>query len=190
MGFDGLRSGGLFTEHTLNGSRGNGVVPGDRADALPVDAFQTDRFPIKAERSAADVPAFKAGAPHAGADPLDDQAALQFGDHADDGDNSAAQRTAGIDIFPEGEELDLQPVQFIEHFEEVLHRPGDPVAGPDQNDIEPAAAGIAQQLVETRTFGLGAGDPVGVFLDDLEAALGSQLTQIVQLRAYSSDVGT
>ena len=41
------------------------MVPGDRAKALPLCTFQTDRFPIEAERSAADVPAFEPGSPHA-----------------------------------------------------------------------------------------------------------------------------
>ena len=56
---------------------------------------------VQHERAAADVLAFEAGAPHAGADPLDYQVAFEFGDGADDDDDGATQRAAGVDIFPE-----------------------------------------------------------------------------------------
>ena len=62
------------------------------------------------------------------------------------------------------------------------HGPCDPVEGPDHDDIEPSAPRIAQQLIQARTFGFGSGDPVRILLHNLEAALRSQLTQIVQLR--------
>ena len=52
--------------------------------------------------------AFKARAPHAGAHSLDDQVAFEFGDGADDHDESAAQRATGVDIFPEADELRLR----------------------------------------------------------------------------------
>jgi hypothetical protein len=67
------------------------------------------------------------GAPHAGAYPLDDQVAFQLGDSADDDDDGPAQRSAGVDVLPEADELDLQPVQLVQNIEEVLHRPGDSV---------------------------------------------------------------
>ena len=70
---------------------------------------------------------FQPGAPHAGTDPLDDQAAFEFGDGADDHDESAAKRAAGVDIFPERDVLDSDPIQLVQNIKEVLHRPGDPV---------------------------------------------------------------
>ena len=65
-------------------------------------------------------------------------------------------------VLAEADELDVEPVQLVEHFEEVPDRSGDPIEGPDQDDIEAAAAGIAHQLIETRPLRLGAADPVGV----------------------------
>jgi hypothetical protein len=50
--------------------------------------------------------AFKAGAPHAGAHPLDDQVALELGDGADDDDQGAPQWAAGVDLLAETDELD------------------------------------------------------------------------------------
>ena len=108
--------------------------------------------------------AFEPGAPHAGADPLDDQVAFEFGDGADDDHDGAAQRAAGVDLLAEADELDVEPVQLVEHFEEVPDRPGDPVRRPDQDDIEAAAAGIPHQVIETGPARLRAGDPVGILV--------------------------
>jgi hypothetical protein len=55
------------------------------------------------------------------------------------------------------------------------------IEGPDQHYFEAAAAGIGQQLVETRAAGPGAGYLVGVFVLDLESPLLSQLAHVIQL---------
>jgi hypothetical protein len=124
---------------------------------------------------------FEAGAPHAGADPLDDQVAFELGDGPDDDYDRPAQWAVRVDLFAEADELDAEPVQLVEHFEEMLHRAGDPVRGPDQDHAETAAASVAHQLVKAGTARPGAGDAVGVLLDDFEAALGGHLAQVVQL---------
>lgn len=139
---------------------------------------------VDIEWTAADVSAFELGAPHAGAHPLDDKISFQLGDGADDDDHGAAEWTAGIEIFPEADVLDVQPVQLVEDFEEVTSRSGQPIAGPDQDDIELSMACVAHQLVESRALCLGAADPVGVFVDDLVAALLHQLVQIMQLSLW------
>ena len=91
---------------------------------------------IDVEWGAADVAAFELGAAHAGPDPLDDQVAFQLGDGADDDDDGAAQRAAGVDVLAEADELDVEVVQFVEHFQEVTHGAGHAIAGPDQHDVE------------------------------------------------------
>ena len=88
---------------------------------------------------------------------------------------------AGINIFPKADELDIIMVEFVEHFEEVPGGAGDPIEGPDQDDLELAAAGIGQQLIETRALCFRAADPVSVFVNDLETALRGQRAQIVHL---------
>ena len=75
-----------------------------------------------------------------------------------------------------------QPVEFVEDFKEVLHRPGDPVRCPDQDNIEPATAGVGHHLIEARPPGLRTADTVGVFVDDLETALTGHLAEVVELR--------
>ena len=72
-------------------------------------------------------------------------------------------------------------VEVVQHLEEMPGGAGDPIRGPDQDHIEAAAAGIPHQLIEPRPAGLAAGDPVGVFVHDLEAALGGHRTQVEQL---------
>src|SRR5665213_3364439 len=102
---------------------------------------------IENKRLTSDLAPFELGAAHACPHALDDEAALQFSDGPDDDYNGPAQRSAGVDLFAEADELDVQPVQLVQDFEEVLNRPGDPVRSPDQDDIEATAAGIVHQLV-------------------------------------------
>ena len=90
-----------------------------------------DRFAIDLERGTADPPALEPGSPHAGTDTFHDQVALELGDGTDDDHDRPAQRTAGVDIFPEADELDADTVQLVEHFEIVSNRAGDAIAGPD-----------------------------------------------------------
>ena len=143
---------------------------GDLAQALAMQAISLDGCLIQFQRSAADALAFEADAPHAGAHPLHDKVALEFGDGANDDDDSPAQRAGGVDIFSERDVLDVEPVEFVEHIEEVLHRPGQSIRSPDQNGIELAAAGIGHHLMKAWPPGLGSGDPVSVFVDDGVAA--------------------
>ena len=73
-------------------------------------------------------------------------------------------------------------VQFVEDFEEVPGGACDPIARPDQDNVEFAVVGIGQELIETGALDLGAADPVGVLLNDLEATLRGQAAQIMKLR--------
>jgi len=171
----------VLVEHALYGGGWDAITAGDLAEALAAAAVATDGGMVEIERLPSDVPAFELGLPHACPHPLDDQAAFQLSDGADDDDDSPAQRAAGVDLFAEADELDVEPVQFIQDFQEVLGRPGDPVRSPDQDDIEPAAAGIPQQAIETGAARLRAADPVRILFDDLIAALAGHLLEIVEL---------
>jgi hypothetical protein len=122
------------------------------------------------------------GTPHAGAHSLDDQVTLKFSDRSDDDHDGSAQRAGRIDIFTEADELDVEPVQLVEHFEEVPGGACDPIARPDQDNLEPTAAGIRHHLIETWPACLHSRYSVRVFLDDLVATLSSHLTQVVDLR--------
>jgi hypothetical protein len=155
---------------------------GDLSDALAALAVLLDGEVIQHERSPADPLAFKTGAPHAGAHSFDDQRAFEFCDGTDDYYDGATQWAASIDIFPEADVLDTYPIQLVEHIQEVLDRPGDPIRCPHENNIEPAAAGIGHHLIESWPARLGAADPIGVFLHDLIASLSSHLPQVKKLR--------
>ena len=106
---------------------GDAIARRQLAQALTVLTVAKDGAAIEVQRLASDVPAFEAGPAHAGADPLDDQVALQFRDRSDDDHDGPAQRAAGVDVFPEADELDLETVELVENIEEVFHRPGDPI---------------------------------------------------------------
>src|SRR5664280_2820987 len=117
----------ILSQYTLNGSCRDAVALGDLPQALSLAAVSLDGGMVQLQWIAADVPAFEAGAPHAGADPLDDQIAFQFGHRADDHHDSPAQRAAGVDLLAEADVLDVEPAQLVQHVKEVLHRSGDPV---------------------------------------------------------------
>jgi hypothetical protein len=63
--------------------------------ALTLLPFSQDGDSIEDQGLPSDVSTFELGPPHAGAHPLDDQAAFEFGDCADDYDDRPAQRPAG-----------------------------------------------------------------------------------------------
>ena len=166
-------------EHAVNGGAGDAMGLGDLVQALPALAIVENSVAIEDQRWAADAPAFQAGAPHAGAHPLDDQVAFELSDRSDDDHDGPAQRAAGVDLLAEADELDVEPVQLVEHFEEVLHRSGDPVRSPDQDDIEAAAAGVGHHLVQSWPASFHAADLVGHLRDDLVAALRGHLAEVV-----------
>src|SRR5271165_2632320 len=111
-------------DNSVYGGPGDAVGAGDLTQTRSTPAISEDGFAVESERRAADRPPLQAGAPHAGTDPFDDQVVLQFGNHTDDGHDGAARRAAGVDVLPERDVLDVEPVQFVQHIEEVLHRPG------------------------------------------------------------------
>ena len=121
------------------------------------------------------------GAAQASAHPLDDQVALEFRNRSDDDHDRPAQWPSGIDLLAEADELDVEPVQLIENFQEVFHRAGDPIRSPDQQDLEAAVAGIAHHLIQAGSLDPGTTDPVGILLDDLIAPLLSHLAEVVEL---------
>jgi len=127
------------------------------------------------------VTALELGSPHAGSHALDDQVAFEFGDRTDDDHDGPAQRAGRIDVLAERDELDVQPVELVQDFEEMPGGSCDSIAGPDQDHIELTAATIPHQVAEPWPTRLHAADSVRVLLNDLEAALSSHLPQVVQL---------
>jgi len=79
---------------------------------------------------------------------------------------------------------DVEPVQLVQHLQEMSNRTRQAVTGPDQDDIKTAAAGLGHHPIQTGTLCLDAADPVGVFVHDLVTALGGELAQVVELRFW------
>src|SRR5664280_457627 len=109
---------GVLAEHTLHGGRRDAMAFGYLAETLALAAVLFDSGAVQNQRLTADVLTFETGAPHAGAHPFDDQTAFKLSDGADDHDDSPAQRAAGVDVFPEADVLDADPIQLVEHIEE------------------------------------------------------------------------
>ena len=112
---------GVLAEHALHSGRRDAMALAISRRLWPRLAVLLDSGTVQYQRLAADVLTFETSAPHAGAHPFDDQAAFEFGDGADDDDDGAAQRAAGVDVFPEADVLDAYPIQLVQHIEEVLH---------------------------------------------------------------------
>src|SRR4051794_29639147 len=146
---------------------------------LPVSM---DLFAVEFQRTTSDGSAFELSSPHAGTDSFDDQAAFQFSDRSDDNHDGTPQRSSGVNLFSEADELDVQPIEIIQHIEEVTSGACDAIARPDQDNIELAAASVPHHLIEPWPLCLGPGDPIGVLVHDLIATLGSHLPEIEKLR--------
>ena len=114
------------------------------AKTLSLAAVSLDGGVVQFQWMAADVTAFESGSPHACAHSLDDEVALKLCDGADDDHDGSAQRSAGVDLLAETDELDAYPVQVVEHIEEVTSGACDAIARPDQHDAEAAAAGSSR----------------------------------------------
>jgi len=99
----------------------------------------------------------------------------------DDHHHGPAQRAAGVELFPEADELDAKAIEFVRHLQKVASAAGQPVAGPHEHDIELPAPGVGHHLIQARPPGAGAGDAVGVALHDLEATLLGHGFQVEQL---------
>src|ERR1017187_3041730 len=148
----------------MDGGAGYQVGLRQLAQAVALLPVTEDGGSIEHQSLPSDVPTFELGPPHAGAHSFDDQTAFELCDGANDNHDRSSQRSGGVDLFAEGDELDVEPVQLVQDFEEVLSGPGDPVTSPDQDDVELAAAGIAHHGIESRPAGLRPTDPVLVLL--------------------------
>src|ERR1039457_4938096 len=107
------------------------MAPVDLSKTLAALTILVDGGAVQHQGSWADALAVEAGAPHAGADSLDDERPFQLRDCADDDHDGAAQRPAGVDLFAEADELHSDPIEFVEHLEEVPGRASDAIARPD-----------------------------------------------------------
>jgi len=126
----------------MDGGSRSAMLLGQLAKAHTALPVSTDGRVIKFQRGTSDVPAFETGAPHAGADSFDDQRAFEFGDRSDNHDDGAAQRAARVDLLTEADELDVEPVELVQHFEEGPRRAGDAIGCPYEDHIEVPPASI------------------------------------------------
>ena len=74
----------LLAEHPMDSRSADQVCLRQLSQAVPLLAVAEDGGSIQDQGLPPDMPAFELGPPHAGAHPLDDQAALQLSDGADD----------------------------------------------------------------------------------------------------------
>jgi hypothetical protein len=155
---------------------------GDLAKTPALLPVSMDPIAVEFQWTASDGAAFELGSPHAGTNPLDDQAAFELGDRSDDNNDGPAQRSTGVDVLAEADELDIQAIQFIEDIEEVPSGACDAIARPDQDYFELAAASAAHHLIESRPLGLSAGDAIRILVHNLISALSSHLPEVEELR--------
>jgi hypothetical protein len=88
------------------------MSPSDLAEALALLPVSEDCGIVELDGFAPDVLAFETGAPHAGADPLDDQASLKLGYGADDHHDGPAQGASRVDVLPNRRQTVLSPEEL------------------------------------------------------------------------------
>ncbi len=168
-------------KNAMDSGAGDSVGLRQLTEALSLSSIPQDAGAIELERFASNMTAFELGPAHSGAHPLDDQVSFELCNGADDHDDGAAQWTTGIDLFAETDKLDIEMIEFVQDFEEVFHRPGQTVGGPNQDHIEAAAAGVLHHFVQTRAPGFGTADLIGILPDDFVIALNRHLLEIIEL---------
>jgi hypothetical protein len=155
------------------------------SEAQTGPAVTDDRDSVDIERGSAYAAAIKLGPAHARADTFNNEGPFELCHRRDDDDNGTSKGAVGVDGFTLGEKLDTEVVQLVEDLQEMLGAAGQAITGPDQNNIEATTVCVAQQSVQRRTSGLGAGDSVvGVLVDNLKPALTRKLAELVQLRFW------
>jgi hypothetical protein len=82
----------------------------DLAEALTLSALLKNSNLVDIERPPADVPPLQPCATHSCPHPFDDEIPFEFCYSADDDDDGPSQRTAGIKILAEANELDVEMV--------------------------------------------------------------------------------
>jgi len=92
----------------------------DLAQALAILKVFLDSCVIEYQWVAADVLAFEACAPHSGAHAFHYKVAFEFGDGADDDNDSPSQRTGSVDVLSEADVFDVEAVELVEDIEEVF----------------------------------------------------------------------
>jgi hypothetical protein len=154
----------------------------DLGEAEATRSITDDGLAIQVEGTAADMLAFQSRPPHASANPLDNEATLEFGDGSDDDENGATQWTAAVDALANRDELYAEAMELIQGFQQVTYRARHAIEGGNHYDVEAVARSIRHQAIESRAAGAHSGDPViDIFVHDFEPALLGQLTQVNQL---------
>ena len=110
----------MLMKDAMDGGAGDSITLRQLAQALTLAAIAQDPDAIKVEWFAANVPALELGATHAGAHSFDDEVAFEFRNGADDDNDGSTQRTAGIELFAITYKLDIEMIEFIQHFQKVF----------------------------------------------------------------------
>ena len=168
-------------DNAVNSGAADAVGLGDLAEAVSALTIDKDGFAVQHQRFSSDLPAFEAGAPHAGAH----RSTIRLRS------SSAMAPMMVTTARPRGPPVSICSRKLTNSIPRWFSSSStskkcftdrrDPVRSPDQDHIEAAAAGVAHQFIETRPACLHAGDPVCVLLDDLIAALRGHLAQVIDL---------
>ena len=122
----------FFFQDLADQSSRDAVILCDRRQTVTASSIMQHTSTIDLRWTTADPDAFELGAPHAGPHSLDDQIAFQFCNRRGDDDDGTAQRAARVHLFAAGDKLNAEMIEFVQHFEEMFHRAGHAIAGPDR----------------------------------------------------------
>jgi hypothetical protein len=157
------------------------VALGDLSQGHPTTTITDDLLPIDIQPSPTDPLPFELGPSHSGPNSFYDQTSFEFADSTNDDDHGATQWAGGIDVFSKTDEIDVQMIEVIEHFQEVPNRASHAVERPNHDYIEAMSPGVRHKPIQTGAFGLCSADRVGVLADNLVAACLRQGAQVAKL---------
>jgi hypothetical protein len=172
--------GGPF-EQFIDAPFADPTLSGDCVEIHHFGAVFPVGFPIDLQFWSSEMTTIQPCPPQPGLQSFLNHRPLQFRNRSLDCQYCSPQRSAGIGLFPEADELDIRAPHFLEDVKEVHDRSGQPVAGPYEQHIELALAGIRHHTVETWPLCLGARNFVSVDFGNLQASLLGQLPEIMQL---------
>jgi hypothetical protein len=154
---------------------------GDLRQAHTGAAVSNHLLPIHIETRTPDLPTFKPRPFHACLDTFDEQASFQLAHRANDDEQCPTKCPLCINTLALTNKLNAHAVQFVDGLEQVLRRTRQPVARPDQQNIEPVSPCVVYHPIEFRASRPRAGKSVvGVLTDNFEAPMRGELAKFAK----------
>ena len=122
--------------------------------------------------------------------PLPDQVPLQLGNRRDYREKRLTKRTAGVNVFLVGDELDTEGAEFLQGEQQVFRASSKAIKAPYHNGIKLPFTSVGHECVEFWPRVLSARFAhVDIFSEDFEFPRGAIGSQVAQLKVAALILG-